>query len=368
MPPSRRRVSRSYLPPVVGVTDEGETHTGQETEEQFPSREQRRNSGGTFRARAGNTMEGNVQEPMRNLVRASRLRARNSREGSVQEPRRNPVRTCRVRARNTMDGSVRVLQDVRLVLERFPSPPHLRRLRGAARRARSTDHDSRPRTSDTPQELHGSPQPSRAQPSSVRREGGGVTQSNPQEDASSGTPPRLTLQRSRASLRASSRSRVQDPSRAQIQASSHTPNLEPPRPSSHTQEPPRPSSHTEEPSRPSSHTEEPSRISLDTKEPSPATKEPSPASSEVQTQGGSGSPPRAARRQPRRDATREPHVRCLVCLDSLGSIKLSSRAICSTVCGHLFCSTCIETAIELNKCCPLCRRRLNNKKYHALFL
>ncbi|MPC15691.1 E3 ubiquitin-protein ligase RNF4 [Portunus trituberculatus] len=340
MPPSRKWIRRFQLPLVVDFADEGYTLTAQVTEGQFPSREQRRNSLRACRVSSGNTMAGDVQGPRRsnpvrscrlrernsgedgvqepqrrNPVRSSRLRERNSGEDGVQEPqRKNPVRSSRLRERNSREDRVYVVrhrqQDAILGPEHISSTPQLARVRTAARRARFTGQSNRSRTSHTSREV----QPARAQPSSERRELGGLMQSTPQEYGSSDIPPRQTLHHAWPS----SHSRVQDTSRAQ-------------------------------------------ELSL-------AIQSPSPISSQVQTQAVSESQPHAARRQHRQNAIKEPLVRCLVCLESLASIKRLSRDICSTVCGHLFCSTCIKTVVEMNKRCPLCRRRLTKKKYHVIFL
>lgn len=55
---------------------------------------------------------------------------------------------------------------------------------------------------------------------------------------------------------------------------------------------------------------------------------------------------------------------CPICMDSL-----TSNAIASTLCGHIFCMTCIKTAIKANgKRCPTCRKALKGVGYHQLFL
>lgn len=64
----------------------------------------------------------------------------------------------------------------------------------------------------------------------------------------------------------------------------------------------------------------------------------------------------------------QPIVSCLVCLDSAGTIRDSSRCLCSTVCGHIFCSTCLEEAVKRKKQCPVCRKKLTKKQYHPLFI
>lgn len=55
---------------------------------------------------------------------------------------------------------------------------------------------------------------------------------------------------------------------------------------------------------------------------------------------------------------------CPICMDNL-----SNNAIASTLCGHIFCMSCIKTAIRANgKRCPTCRKALKGVGYHQLFL
>lgn len=55
---------------------------------------------------------------------------------------------------------------------------------------------------------------------------------------------------------------------------------------------------------------------------------------------------------------------CPICMDNL-----SNNAIASTLCGHIFCMSCIKTAIKANgKRCPTCRKALKGVGYHQLFL
>ena len=67
-------------------------------------------------------------------------------------------------------------------------------------------------------------------------------------------------------------------------------------------------------------------------------------------------------------APEQPTISCLVCMDPLGTIQKSPRLLCSTVCGHVFCSTCIETVITQRHQCPVCRKRLTKSQYHPLFI
>lgn len=64
----------------------------------------------------------------------------------------------------------------------------------------------------------------------------------------------------------------------------------------------------------------------------------------------------------------QPSVSCLVCLDSLATIQSSSRSLCSTVCGHVLCSACIEEVVRQKKQCPVCRKKLTKRLYHPLYI
>ncbi|XP_074643085.1 E3 ubiquitin-protein ligase RNF4-like isoform X2 [Tubulanus polymorphus] len=61
-------------------------------------------------------------------------------------------------------------------------------------------------------------------------------------------------------------------------------------------------------------------------------------------------------------------VSCPVCLDNYRQIRASKRTLMSTVCGHVFCSECINGAINIQRRCPTCRKKLNKKQIHPLFL
>lgn len=64
----------------------------------------------------------------------------------------------------------------------------------------------------------------------------------------------------------------------------------------------------------------------------------------------------------------QPIISCQVCLDSAGTIRETSRTLCSTVCGHVFCSACMEEVVRRKKQCPVCRKKLTKKQYHPLFI
>lgn len=135
-------------------------------------------------------MENNSLQLRRNPIRACHVRAVNTMD-SILQLRRNPVRADRLR--NSREGGVQVVQDVRVVLEHLPCPLHPGRQRGSARTAARSMHQStQPRTSDTPPEVQGAPQPSRTRPSSQRRGQAVPTKSNPQQHNSRGAPHRQT--------------------------------------------------------------------------------------------------------------------------------------------------------------------------------
>ncbi|CAB3257172.1 unnamed protein product [Arctia plantaginis] len=54
---------------------------------------------------------------------------------------------------------------------------------------------------------------------------------------------------------------------------------------------------------------------------------------------------------------------CPICME-----KLSGKGIGSTICGHVFCMSCLQRAVKTNKRCPTCRKMLKCNGYHKLFL
>jgi len=61
-------------------------------------------------------------------------------------------------------------------------------------------------------------------------------------------------------------------------------------------------------------------------------------------------------------------IRCPVCLDGVPQITSSRRTMMSTVCGHIFCSTCLPACIRANGRCPTCRKILRQNDMHPIFL
>lgn len=61
-------------------------------------------------------------------------------------------------------------------------------------------------------------------------------------------------------------------------------------------------------------------------------------------------------------------ISCPVCLDSYSEIVESGRLVVSTKCGHVFCSQCLRDALTSSHTCPTCRKRLNHRQYHPLYI
>ncbi|WOL17950.1 hypothetical protein Cni_G26743 [Canna indica] len=59
-------------------------------------------------------------------------------------------------------------------------------------------------------------------------------------------------------------------------------------------------------------------------------------------------------------ATEEPTFSCPVCMSTL--VEASS-----TICGHIFCKSCITTSIKTQKKCPTCRKKLSLSQFHRVF-
>jgi hypothetical protein len=54
-------------------------------------------------------------------------------------------------------------------------------------------------------------------------------------------------------------------------------------------------------------------------------------------------------------------LECPICLGAMNGIT-------ATTCGHIFCLECIKKAIQVTKCCPLCKKRLTVRSIHPLYL
>jgi len=64
----------------------------------------------------------------------------------------------------------------------------------------------------------------------------------------------------------------------------------------------------------------------------------------------------------------ESRIRCPVCLDSLPRITSTGRTMMSTVCGHIFCSSCLPVCIRTSGRCPTCRKVLRPNQMHPIFI
>eukprot|EP01018_Ginkgo_biloba_P017740 Gb_19949 [translate_table: standard] len=58
---------------------------------------------------------------------------------------------------------------------------------------------------------------------------------------------------------------------------------------------------------------------------------------------------------------KEIKLTCAICMDSM-------KEETSTVCGHIFCKRCIVSAIQFQKKCPTCRRKLSSNNIHRIYL
>ncbi|KAL1517078.1 hypothetical protein ABEB36_000889 [Hypothenemus hampei] len=67
--------------------------------------------------------------------------------------------------------------------------------------------------------------------------------------------------------------------------------------------------------------------------------------------------------EPGKKPTNVPKTTCPVCLEELGSVN---QAV-STMCGHIFCKSCLEKTIKVNKKCPTCRKTVAKGKYHPIY-
>lgn len=61
-------------------------------------------------------------------------------------------------------------------------------------------------------------------------------------------------------------------------------------------------------------------------------------------------------------------VSCPICMDGYAEIIHSGRLIMSTKCGHIFCSQCLQNSLKSANSCPACRKKLNHKQYHPIYI
>jgi len=62
-------------------------------------------------------------------------------------------------------------------------------------------------------------------------------------------------------------------------------------------------------------------------------------------------------------------ISCPVCLAGFREIQADGGRLCSTICGHIFCKSCLDGcgASGYFKC-PSCRKTLSSRDYHPIFL
>lgn len=65
------------------------------------------------------------------------------------------------------------------------------------------------------------------------------------------------------------------------------------------------------------------------------------------------------------------HIQCKICLTSVSTIEKEGKTkIVASRCGHIFCESCLNQALQVSgKVCPTCRKPLKGKQpYHQIFL
>ncbi|GFT62705.1 hypothetical protein TNCV_3096371 [Trichonephila clavipes] len=61
---------------------------------------------------------------------------------------------------------------------------------------------------------------------------------------------------------------------------------------------------------------------------------------------------------------------CAICLETPDEVTASGKMLMSTKCGHIFCNSCIDRIFKESKSkyCPKCRKRINRRQIHPIFL
>ncbi|EDV22867.1 uncharacterized protein TRIADDRAFT_58523 [Trichoplax adhaerens] len=62
-----------------------------------------------------------------------------------------------------------------------------------------------------------------------------------------------------------------------------------------------------------------------------------------------------------------PVIECPICKESYSQIK-KTRTLQSTVCGHIFCSSCLKIALKRKNECPICRKKVLAKNVHDVYI
>ncbi|KQJ90896.1 E3 ubiquitin-protein ligase RNF4 isoform X2 [Brachypodium distachyon] len=66
-------------------------------------------------------------------------------------------------------------------------------------------------------------------------------------------------------------------------------------------------------------------------------------------------------KEPAKVAPKEPIFTCPVCWNKLEEPS-------TTICGHIFCTSCIKQSIQVQKKCPTCRKSLRMNNFHRIYL
>lgn len=61
-------------------------------------------------------------------------------------------------------------------------------------------------------------------------------------------------------------------------------------------------------------------------------------------------------------------ISCPICMDGYSEIVQNGRVIVSTECGHVFCSQCLRDSLKNANTCPTCRKKMNHKRYHPIYI
>lgn len=70
----------------------------------------------------------------------------------------------------------------------------------------------------------------------------------------------------------------------------------------------------------------------------------------------------------RKDTSCEINPFVILVIINYFQIKRRKSQLMSTTCGHVFCDKCIRSAVQLQRRCPTCRKKLSLKQLHAIFL
>uniref|UniRef100_G3SZW5 E3 ubiquitin-protein ligase RNF4 n=1 Tax=Loxodonta africana TaxID=9785 RepID=G3SZW5_LOXAF len=78
--------------------------------------------------------------------------------------------------------------------------------------------------------------------------------------------------------------------------------------------------------------------------------------------------PRGAREEGAAGLRPSGTVSCPICMDGYSEIVQNGRLIVSTECGHVFCSQCLRDSLKNASTCPTCRKKINHKRYHPIYI